>query len=255
MTFLDTHCHLDRFPDPARTLDGAEETVVVAVTDLPSRFRLLSARFRGDRRVRVALGLHPLQAATAGALEEGHLIRQLDRAEYIGEVGLDFSSRGRDTREAQLRVFDRLLAEPSLCRKVVSVHSRGAEAVAIRRLAQARVRAVLHWYTGPLGLIEEALAAGMYFSINPAMLRSEKGRSAIASIPPDRVLTESDGPFARARGREAGPSDMPWLVAELAAGWGGMDRADARTMIRDNLATLYAATVGTGEATASDEDP
>ncbi len=241
-TYVDAHCHLDLFADPARTLDDAPNTVVVAVTDLPSRFRLLSMRFRGDPRVRVALGLHPLRAATAGPLEEGQLIRQLDNAEYIGEVGLDFSRHGRETRDAQLRVFDRLLAQPAVRNKLVTVHSRGAEAAVIERLRDAGVRAILHWYTGPTRLVDTALDAGMYFSINPAMLSTNKGRQTIAVLPADRILTESDGPFGKAKGREAGPGDIWWLVTELAKRW-RTDPAHARQVIRGNLATLYGSTV------------
>jgi TatD DNase family protein len=241
-TYIDAHCHLDAFADPARILDGAPNTVVVAVTDLPSRFRLLSTRFRGDPRVRVALGLHPLRAATGGPLEEGQLIRQLDNAEYIGEVGLDFSRHGRDTRDTQLRVFDRLLAQPAVRNKVVTVHSRGAEATVIERLRDAGVRAILHWYTGPTRLVETALDAGMYFSINPAMLSTNTGCQTIAMLPADRILTESDGPFAKLRGRVAGPGDIWWLVTELAKRW-RTDPADAQHVIYGNLATLYGNTV------------
>jgi TatD DNase family protein len=174
--YVDTHCHLDLFPNPPRTLDEAPETVVVAATELPSRYRLLTARFRGDHRVRTALGLHPLRAATAGPLEVGQLIRQLAHTDYVGEVGLDFSAYGKDTKTAQLHVFDRLLREPVLRQKVVTVHSRGAEAVVIERLRAAKVLAILHWYTGPLRLVTDALTAGLYFSINPAMLRTQKGQ-------------------------------------------------------------------------------
>src|ERR1700752_3685546 len=102
--FIDTHCLLDLYPDPLKTLDEAPETVVVVATELPSRYRLQAVRFRGDRRVGGALGLHPLRAATASALEIGQLVRQLDNAQYVGEVGLDFSAHGKDTKTAQLRV-------------------------------------------------------------------------------------------------------------------------------------------------------
>ena len=241
--FVDTHCHLDLYPDPAKTLDEAPETVVVVATELPSRYRLQAVRFRGDKRVRVALGLHPLRAATASALEVGQLVRQLANTEYIGEVGLDFSIHGKNTKAAQLRVFDRLLAQPALRNKVVTVHSRGAETVVIERLRSAGVTAILHWYTGPLSLIEEALAVGLYFSINPAMLRSEKGRKVIAAIPRHRALTESDGPFAKSHGHPAGPTDMRTLVSDLADVW-GTDPEDARQQLYDNLVNLYAATAG-----------
>ncbi len=241
--FVDTHCHLDQYPDPLKILDEATETVVVVATELPSRYRLQAVRFRGDNRVRVALGLHPLRAATASALEVGQLVRQLPNTEYVGEVGLDFSSHGKHTKTAQLPVFDRLLAQPVLRHKVVTVHSRGAEAVVIERLRSAGVVAILHWYTGPLGLIEEALAAGLYFSVNPAMLRTEKGRKVIASIPRHRALTESDGPFAKSHGHPAGPADMRMLVSELAGVW-RTDPESARRQVYDNLANLYAATAG-----------
>jgi len=241
--YVDTHCHLDLYRDPLKTLDEAPETVVVVATELPSRYRLQAVRFRGDRRARVALGLHPLQAATASALELSQLIRQLPNTEYVGEVGLDFSVHGRNTKTAQLRVFDRLLAQPALRHKVVTVHSRGAEAVVIQRLRSAGVVAILHWYTGPPGLIEEALAAGLYFSINPAMLRTEKGRKVIAAVPRHRALTESDGPFAKSHGHPTGPADMRLLVSDLAQIW-GTNPENARHQLYDNLANLYAATVG-----------
>jgi TatD DNase family protein len=170
-------------------------------------------------------------------------VRQLPNTEYVGEVGLDFSRHGKDTKAAQLRVFDRLLAQPTLRDKIVTVHSRGADAIVIQRLRAAGVTAILHWYTGSLGLIEDALAAGLYFSINPAMLRSEKGRRVIEAVPLNRTLTESDGPFAKSQGHPAGPADMRTLVAELAELW-KTDPADVRQQLYDNLGELYAATVG-----------
>jgi TatD DNase family protein len=246
--YIDTHCHLDLFSKPPQTLDEAPETVVVVVTELPSRYRLQAVRFRVDKRVRVALGLHPLRAATAGALEVGQLIRQLPTAEYVGEVGLDFSAHGKETKAEQLRVFDRLLAEPTLRHKVVSIHSRGAESVVLERLQAAGAVGILHWYTGPLGLIDKALDAGLYFSINPAMLRSEKGRKVIAAVPFDRVLTESDGPFAKAHGHVAGPADMKRLVSDLADLWQTTPDS-VRDQVYNNLASLYTATVRSGPQT------
>lgn len=245
-TYVDTHCHLDLFDDPVQTLQASPNTVVVAVSELPSRFRMLQARFRSDRRVRPALGLHPLRAATAGPLEEGQLIRLLGTSEYVGEIGLDFSQHGQGAEKAQLRVFERLLAEPALRRKVVSVHSRGAEQPTIERLEDARVQAILHWYSGPVGLIDRALASGLYFSINPSMLRSKKGQTIVRAVPRERVLTESDGPFAKSGRMAAAPRDMSHVIDGLAKLWGA-SHGDARMTVHANLARLYADTVGTAK--------
>ena len=249
--YVDTHCHLDLFRDPQRALDDAPQTVVVLATELPSQYRLLAVRFRGNRQVRVALGLHPLRAATATALEVSQFVRQLPNAEYVGEVGLDFSAHGRDTKAEQLKLFDRLVAQPSFRYKIVTVHSRGAEGAVIERLKSVGVPGILHWYTGPSRLVAEALAAGLYFSINPAMLRTEKGRALIAALPHERTLTESDGPFAKVRGHQAGPADMASLVMEVARIW-GIEPDDARRQMYDNMARLYAATVGADPQHRSD---
>jgi TatD DNase family protein len=108
---------------------------------------------------------------------------------------------------------------------------------------------VLHWYTGSLGLIDEAVEAGMYFSVNPAMLRSDKGRRTICAIPRSRVLTESDGPFAKMAGRVSSPVDIPWTVAELAKYW-EMKPDDAKRLVHENMTRLYASTVGSSDPAA-----
>lgn len=246
--YIDAHCHLDLLDDPEAALDAAPDTIVVAVTELPSRYRLLAARFRHDRRVRVALGLHPLRASTAGAMEEGMLIRQLPACEYVGEVGLDFSPHGRDSKPAQLRLFERLLAEPELRQKVVSVHSRGADRDVIERLAEAGVPAVLHWYTGSTRWLDDALAAGMYFSVNPSMLRTDKGRATVSALPHDRVLTETDAPFAKAGSRPTAPHDVRRVVDGLARHW-NVTGDDVRQTVHDNLARLFEERVGRSGST------
>jgi TatD DNase family protein len=252
--YVDTHCHLDLLDDPTGALDAAGDTVVVAVTELPSRYRLLKSRFRDDRRVRVALGLHPLRAAAAGPMEEGLLIRQLPECDYIGEIGLDFSPHGRDTKREQLRVFERLLAETALRNKIVTIHSRGAERDVIDRLRQARVRAVLHWYTGPMSLIDEALAAGLYFSFNPPMITTAKGRALLAAVPADRVLTETDAPFAKTKGRPLAPLDVRMVVEGLAQQW-GVTVDDAKGVIHGNLGHLFSTSVAAADASGRGGPP
>ncbi|MFJ1811267.1 MULTISPECIES: TatD family hydrolase [unclassified Streptomyces] len=90
----------------------------------------------------------------------------------------------------------------------------------ISRLAQSgATAAILHWYTGPLALVDEALAAGLWFSVNPIMTTSVKGRALLDLLPPDRVLLETDGPFARHNRRPARPADLSGVVARLATRW------------------------------------
>jgi TatD DNase family protein len=168
----------------------------------------------------------------------------LDQAEYVGEVGLDGSRAGRDTLRAQVKVFEHLLQQPRIKNKVLTVHSRGAELDTIERLAAAGVTAILHWYSGPLKHIDAAVAAGLWFSVNPAMLRSQNGQRIVVALPKERVVTETDGPYSKLGGRPSEPKDIPAVVAGLARMW-GEDAEQARAQVFENMAAIAAAARGT----------
>lgn len=242
MHYIDTHCHIDQYRAPQEILKSAEaaDIVTVAVTELPSSFQRLALRLGSRRLVRVALGLHPLRAGTATPMELALFSELLDQTDYVGEVGLDGSKAGRASLRAQVKVFERLLQQPRLKSKVLTVHSRGAELETIERLSQAGVTAILHWYSGALKHIDTAVAAGLWFSVNPAMLRSQNGQRIVAALPRDRVVTETDGPYAKLGGRACEPKDIPSVVTGLARVW--REEPDrARERVFENMAAIAAA--------------
>lgn len=49
--------------------------------------------------------------------------------------------------------------------------------------------------------LERAVALGCWFSVGPAMLAAEKARGLARAMPKERVLTETDGPFAKLTAR------------------------------------------------------
>lgn len=78
----------------------------------------------------------------------------------------------------------------------MSIHSRNAENEVISILKKNKVKlAVFHWYTGNIDRIKEIIDLGYYFSVNSKMLQSKRGLNIIKSIPLDRILIETDGPF------------------------------------------------------------
>jgi TatD DNase family protein len=166
--------------------------------------------------------------------------RLLDRVDYVGEVGLDGSREGRPTLDKQMKLFEHILGQSRIGSKILTVHSRGAEKATIERLSSARVTAILHWYSGPLGQIDAALDAGLWFSVNAPMLRSKNGLKIVRSIPPDRMVTETDGPFAKTGRTESQPKDLPALVANLAAVW-GRPRDEVAGQISANMRAIAAA--------------
>jgi TatD DNase family protein len=163
---------------------------------------------------------------------------QLDRTDYVGEIGLDFSDQGRESRRGQIEILEQILSDDRIRRKVLTVHSRNAEKETIERLAMSGVTAILHSYSGPLEPVEDALAAGFFFSVHPAMVHSQEGRRLLAVLPRERVLTETDGPWTSISGRPAEPRDVPAVVGELARIW-SVDPDDAQRLILETMSALH----------------
>lgn len=194
---IDTHCHYDMMPNPEAYISRREEAgdLVIGVTNLPSHFEIGFPHVGGFRHIRLALGLHPLLAAE-NKREIPRFKSLVDQTSYIGEIGLDFSREGVETKEEQVKVLRELLAVIKGKKKIVSVHSRKAERELFDLLCEYEIENVIfHWYSGPTDLIPSIIAKGYYFSINEAMTVSKNGRSIIDKLPRNRILTESDAPY------------------------------------------------------------
>ena len=236
---LDSHCHIDQYKNPQRiAAEAANRGVfVVAMTNLPSHFQLGLPHTRSMRNIRLAVGIHPLAADKH--LVERELFREsLPQTSYVGEVGLDFSREGIATRDIQIETF-RFVAE---ClrplKKIVSLHSRRAEAAVLEILSEFQIMpAIFHWDSGPLNLIDEAQKSGHFFSVNPAMIQSQAGQRVIDRISPERVLTESDGPHVKIGQKQADPWHIEQVEEYLATIW-QIDASEVRSRIWANFKEL-----------------
>jgi TatD DNase family protein len=205
---IDTHCHIDLYKNPEKILSECElrGISVISMTNLPSHFEQGFPYFEKTRKCRIALGLHPLHA-TAHNSEFASFEKNLEKTSYIGEVGLDFSKEGINSKDIQLESFNKLLSLISGQKKILSIHSRGAETKVLELLIKYKIKnAIFHWYTGPSELINNIVDYGYYFSINSAMINSKKGQINISQIPLDNILTETDGPFIQYQNNPV----MPW---------------------------------------------
>ncbi len=241
---IDSHCHLLDLADPMLALRRAAESrvVVVGVTDTPAEFEAARRRFGGLRHVRLAVGLHPLAAAHATRRDLALLESAAASVDYIGEVGLDLSLRGRATEDKQRAVLEHLLSSRALSGKVWTLHSRSAAEGVISMLESRRhpMTPILHWFTGPTRLVERAIDVGCYFSVNEAMLESDRGRSLVAAIPRARLLTETDAPYTVAASGPSAPADVVRTVHRL-AGVIGITPREAEDTVFANMAEAFAA--------------
>lgn len=240
MRLIDTHCHVDLYPDYAEVIEETERAQVytIAVTNTPSVFRHCLALTEGKRYIRTALGLHP-QLVQERHHELGLMHELLSETKYIGEVGLDFVTQDDRERALQRRIFAEILDGcAGAGDKVLTVHSRRAAAEVVDMIGDSYSgKVILHWYSGSPKVLEKAIDYGYYISINTSMISSAKGRQLLMVIPRDRLLTESDGPFVKVGGRPARPRDMTSVVEGLAGIW-DVDKTQAAATVYENFRSM-----------------
>jgi TatD DNase family protein len=243
--WVDFHCHLDLYRDHVALIGECdrEQIATLTVTTTPKAWSRNRALAEGSRHVRVALGLHP-QLVAERADEVSLFERLLVEARYVGEVGLDAGPGFYRSLEVQERIFERVLrACAEQGGKILTVHSVRSVAKVLGYLEQhllpGRGRVVLHWFTGSAAEARRAVDLGCWFSINGAMLRSDKRRALVAQFPADRLLTETDGPFVESNGRPVRPLDVAGTLTELAAARGVAVEEMAQIVV-DNLTRIEA---------------
>lgn len=237
---VDTHCHVDLYPDPRALIRRieAEHIYAIAVTNAPSVFRQTVALTEGKRYVRPALGLHP-QLAAERANELRTMWRHLPETRYVGEVGLDYTTMDQSERAKQRKVFEAILSKcDESADKVLTVHSRRAADDVVNAFGDGfRGTVILHWYSGSRRALEKAVSRGFYFSVNTAMTSSERSLGMLKHVPRELILTETDGPFVTTAHGPAEPKDVASVIDALAQMWQTTE-AETRKALYKNFVRL-----------------
>ncbi len=195
---IDAHAHLDKYGDDLGSALGEIEqhgifTWAVSM-DLPSYERNLEIA-ASCALVLPTFGIHPRRAPEyASRLAE--LNPWIERSPAIGEIGLDFHwVEDSSQYPAQRKVFEYFLAAARDQKKIVNLHTKGAEKEVFDLLERYGIaRAIVHWYSGPLDILRALADYGAYFTLGVEVLASDKIRDIARAVPLDRVLTETDNP-------------------------------------------------------------
>ncbi|MFD2903787.1 Qat anti-phage system TatD family nuclease QatD [Sphingobacterium anhuiense] len=214
---FDTHAHLDLLPNFEETVSKIEQRKIytIAVTNLPSLYRRLNSRVN-SKYIKPALGFHP-ELIEQFAKHIPEMWDSLPQAKYIGEVGIDLKN-AKKSEDLQISFFTELINRcDKLGGKIITVHSRGAAQQVVDIIgSNFHGKFILHWYSGGIKVLEQAVSNGAYFSINYAMTLSSSGQRIIQSVPKDRLLLESDAPFVNVNGKCYDSLCVDQTVAKIA---------------------------------------
>lgn len=238
---IDLHVHLDLYPDPQRIIEEVvrREMHALCVTTTPSAWVGTSALVENCKKIRVGLGLHP-QLAHERQFELPLVDEYIKKTRYVGEIGLDGSPAHKNSIESQRRAFGYMLnCSTSAGGRYLSIHSRGATTAVLDMLTSYPDAGIpiLHWFSGNAAELRRAIEMGCWFSVGPGMTKTQKGSAHIMSMPEDRIITETDGPFFRVNDQPV----MPWHVEDALRDMGkmrNMERTEISSVIDDNFNRL-----------------
>ncbi len=214
---FDMHCHLAFSPDiHAAAVDMRQQGIgCLCATVTPDEYRLASLGLEEELRrnpyLKLGVGLHPwwLADGSCGTDAVDKLAAYLSQTRFIAEVGLDFAPRRAESAWQQRTAFARIAKAAK--GKVLSVHAVKSAGVALDLMesmgligahgssflgSDKGADVILHWFSGSSSELSRAIGLGCYFSINPRMLATKRGRSYIQAIPEKQLLLESDLPPA-----------------------------------------------------------
>jgi TatD DNase family protein len=218
MAFVDAHCHLthERFASDAdaavhRARAAGLSTLVTCGGNRADTERALALADRHPGLVRVAASLEPYHSASASwKAELDFLAATAPRLAALGETGLDATYPAPlDRQEAVFRAHLELAREHKLA---VVVHARGTEERTLALLSRAGVPWVWHHFL-KARLLPAALDAGAVLSL-PTLKSRELDRIS-ARAPLERVVCETDAPYAWSAGRNE-PANVRYAYERLA---------------------------------------
>jgi TatD DNase family protein len=215
---IDGHVHLSEIEHPERAVEnaltaGVKRMVAVAM-NLDSCRKTLMLADRFPDTVLPAIGYHPWSIKAEDVKDALIFITQnIHRSVALGEVGLDYKVKVK--KKLQKAVFSKLLNLAVQSNKPVIIHSRFSYQRTYEMAAGAGVeKAVFHWYSGPLDILDNIIASGFFVSATPALAYSPHHQAAIARAPLDRILIETDAPV-KYGDRFSEPADLKETLFHL----------------------------------------
>ena len=234
---IDSHCHLDRFDadELPALLDRAHTAGLAGMVTIGTRLSeaprqiALAGLSRPELAIWCTIGTHPDHVDEEALPTPQSLAERTEPACVIGigESGLDYFHGVPEIRATQQASFRNHIRAARLAGVPLVIHARDADDDVIAILEDEHAtggsfRFLLHCFSSGAELARRGLALGGHISFSGILTfpKSQALRDIAESIPPDRLLVETDAPFLAPvprRGRRNEPALVVHTAAALAS--------------------------------------
>ena len=186
--------------------EGEVGGIVNVGTDLENMHTVVNAASRYEKMY-AAVGIHPSDGqayrdidaavATLRAFLADAESRRARKIVALGEIGLDYHYEDTD-KAHQLAMFEAQLSLAEELDMPVIVHDREAHGDCFDAICRhPRVRGVFHSYSGSAEMACDLVRRGWYLSFSGVVTfkNAPRVREAVAAVPLDRLLIETDCPY------------------------------------------------------------
>ena len=248
----------DREAVIARARDAGVSTLIVTGTSLACSIDAITLveayRNRFPRMLYCTAGVHPHEASTCNEVTLNRLRALIadhrDKVVAVGETGLDFN-RNFSPRADQIWAFERQIELAIDLELPLFLHERDAFATQRDILAgcgRDLPRAVIHCFTGSRESLEAYLELGLWIGITGWICDERRGlelQDAVPTIPPHRLMVETDAPYLlprtilpRPKNNRNEPAHLGYVV-EMIARCCDREKEDVAAVTAANAAHFF----------------
>jgi TatD DNase family protein len=265
MQYIDAHSHLnfDQFDDDRGEIiaDMNEQgigAINIGIDEKTSRESITLAE--SHEHIWASVGCHPTEVDTDFDVSAYQaLIHESEHVVAVGECGLDYSRSAYRTQESKNQQEEAFIAQIKLAAETglpLILHIRPREgamraykdALSIiehyQNQADTTLSGTAHFFVGDKNIAKQFIDLGFYVSFTGPLTYDSRLQDICAYIPLDKVLAETDSPFAAPephRGKRNSPLYVPEVVQEI-ADCHGEEASIVRQHLKNNTQQLFGLT-------------
>ena len=246
--FVDTHCHLsiEDYEDIDLIINENREAgvgkIIISGCSKGSieESLLLAEKYE---EVYVTIGYHPSEVSYVddSLLEKLKIQLSHDKVVGVGEIGLDYYY-GKESKDAQLSLFEKQLKIAEELGMIVVIHSRDATEDTINCLKKYKVTGVIHCFSGSAETAKTYVGMGYKLGIGGVVtFKNSKLREVVEAVGLDNIVLETDSPYLAPtpfRGQKNSSKYIP-LIAECIAQILNVSVEEVRDITTYNACNLF----------------